>query len=145
MRGGKRENAGRKGYGKTKVYRLPIALEPKIKALLEEYKTEYDKKHRPKKLKNETVTLSKNESVTKSKEPIKPKNKAPTKEQVKFFVQWLTKNKFAKSLTEARKMTKTPILFKKAFLKYSEIAYDMNLAIPNEFEPLYVLYFEDIE
>ena len=132
MRGGKREGAGRKGYGKTKTYRLPIALEPEIKALLEKYKTEYENKQ-------QAVI----ENVTKSKEPIKPKNKAPTKEQVKFFVQWLTKNKFAKSLTEARKMTKTPILFKKAFLKYSEIAYDMNLAIPNEFEPLYDLYFED--
>lgn len=42
MRGGKREGAGRKGYGPTKTYRLPIALESDIQILLERYKAEYD-------------------------------------------------------------------------------------------------------
>ncbi len=134
MRGGKRIGAGRKSYGKTKTYRLPIALEPEIKALLEKYKTEYENKQQPD-----------IENVTKSKEPTKPSNKAPTKEQIKIFVQWLAENKFAKSLTEARKMTKNPILFKKAFSKYSEIAYDMKIEIPPEFEPLYDLYYPDNE
>ena len=41
MRGGKRANSGRKSVGKTKVYRLPVALEPLIKKALAEYKSSF--------------------------------------------------------------------------------------------------------
>lgn len=44
MHGGKREGAGRKSYGETKVYRLPVALEPEIKTMLEGYKADFDRR-----------------------------------------------------------------------------------------------------
>lgn len=144
MRGGKRENAGRKGYGKTKVYRLPIALEPKIKALLEEYKTEYDKKHRQEKLKNETVTLSKkespktratkNESVTKSITSEKSTIPRPSNKKKRAFKKWLIKHKWAKNQKESEEMTKTPEIFWINLAKYGNMAMDRNLRDPETYK-----------
>ena len=38
MRGGKRENAGRKGTGKTKTIRIPIEIESSVLKLIAEHK-----------------------------------------------------------------------------------------------------------
>lgn len=43
LKGGKREGAGRKNYGKTKVYRLPVAIEEPVFHILEEYKDFIDR------------------------------------------------------------------------------------------------------
>jgi len=107
MRGGKREGAGRKGYGKTKIYRLPIALDDEIQALLERHKASFNA---PKK---ETFDY-----VTNSKEPIKPIHPILNKEQLKVFRHWLIKRKYVKSMTEARKRTNTPKLCHETFLEY---------------------------
>jgi len=56
--GGKRMGSGRKGYGKTKVYRLPVALEPKIMAMLAEYKASFDRDKKENVLEFENVTSS---------------------------------------------------------------------------------------
>ena len=107
IRGGKREGAGRKGYGKTKVYRLPIALEEEIKILLENYKKTYKEENK-----------NKLDYVTKSIETIKPKYPVLNKSQLKRLRKLLINNNFAKSNTEARKKTNTPKLCKKMFLEY---------------------------
>ncbi len=137
MRGGKRKNAGRKSYGKTKVYRLPIALEPKIKALLEEYKTEYDKQHRPEKLKNDSVTLSKKESpsavetkkesVTKSIALEKSSIPKPSNKKKRAFKKWLIKHQWVKNQKEAEEITKTPELFWKNIAIFGNLAIDKHL------------------
>lgn len=111
MRGGKRENAGRKGYGKTKTYRLPIALEDKINALVEAHKHDKENPEKPA-----------FDSVTKSKARIVPMYPEFTKEQIRRFRIWLDLHKFAKNLTEARKMTETPRLTKETFLRCYKLA-----------------------
>jgi hypothetical protein len=103
MRGGKREGAGRKGRGITKVYRLPVELEPQIMKLMERHKNNaFD-------------------SVTKSKVRIKPDIPRPTGEQLKRLQIWLTLHKFARSPTEARKMTNTNKKVQEAVLKCTKI------------------------
>lgn len=104
MRGGKREGAGRKRGGITKIYRLPVEIEPQIIELV--------KKHKSKDL----------NSVTKSKDLVKPSIVMPNDEQLKRLQIWLRLHKFAKSPTEARKMTETNKKTNDAVLKYSEIA-----------------------
>ena len=109
MRGGKREGAGRKGLGKTKIYRLPIAIEDQVLKLLSDYKAELNTKPDEK---------PRFENVTKSKEPIKPAFPRLNKDQLKRFQDWLIDNKFAKSKAETRYMTQTPKACKTTFLKY---------------------------
>lgn len=104
MRGGKREGAGRKSGGITKIYRLPVELEPQIMELV--------KKHKSKAL----------NSVTKSKDPVKPSIVMPNDEQLKRLQTWLTLHRFAKSPTEARKITETSKKTRDTVLKYTEIA-----------------------
>jgi hypothetical protein len=121
MRGGKREGAGRKGYGPSKAYWLPVALEPEIVAMMEKYKKEY---HKP----NENIGNQKepeetqNDSLRKSKVPVKPIFPILNKEQVKRLQDWLLKYKFVKKTTEARKLTATPRLCQETFLKYAPFA-----------------------
>lgn len=105
MRGGKREGAGRKGrgLGKTKVYRLPIELEPQIIELLNKYK-------------NGNL-----ESVTKSIDTKKSNTIKPTHEQIKRLQIWLLLHEFSKSHTEGRKLTASNKI-KETVLKCSEIA-----------------------
>lgn len=104
MRGGKREGAGRKSGGITKIYRLPVELEPQIMKLV--------KKQKSKAL----------NSVTKSKDPVKPSIVMPNDEQLKRLQIWLFMHEFAKSPTEARKITETAKKTHDAVLKYTEIA-----------------------
>ena len=70
MRGGKREGAGRKGYGPSKAYWLPIALESEIQTLLERYKAEYERNPQEKasfdSLRESKSTI---EKLSKSKKP----------------------------------------------------------------------------
>jgi hypothetical protein len=109
MRGGKREGAGRKGFGETKIYRLPVELEPEIMALLAKHKA---------KVKPEQTNI---DSVTQSKPPIRPKFPILNKTQIKLMKDWLLRNGFAKSTTEARKMTESPKLCYDSFHKYIHI------------------------
>jgi len=102
MRGGKREGAGRKGSGTTKVYRLPIELEPQIMELVKKYKD------------------GSFETVTKSKDRIKPKLIQPNSEQIRRLQRWLSVHEFVRSETEARKITANHILIKKTVLDCSE-------------------------
>jgi len=106
MRGGKREGAGRKGYGKTKMYRLPVALDDEIQALLKKHKANFNAK-------KETF-----DCVSNSKEPIKPIHPILNKEELKCFRHWLIKRKHVKSMSEARKLTNTPRLCHETFIKY---------------------------
>ena len=109
MRGGKRENAGRKGTGKTKTIRIPIEIEPSVMKLIAEYKTNLNA------LPEEKSIF---DSVTKSKQSIKPMFTILTKEQIKRFQDWLIDNNFAKTRTEARKKSSTPKLCKRTFLEH---------------------------
>lgn len=109
MRGGKREGAGRKGLGKTKIYRLPIAIEDQVLKLLNDYKAGLNSKP------DEKTNF---ENVTKSKELIKPIFPILKKEQIKRFQDWLIDNNFIKTRAEARKITDTPRLCKKTFLEF---------------------------
>ncbi|MDD1608696.1 MAG: hypothetical protein LUQ18_09425 [Methylococcaceae bacterium] len=102
MRGGKREGAGRKGNGTTKVYRLPVELEPHIMELLNKYKNNALK------------------SVTKSKDLVKPSLIQPTDEQIKRLQIWLETYNFAKSSTEARKITANRQSIKNTVLECKE-------------------------
>jgi hypothetical protein len=105
MRGGKREGAGRKGNKTTKVYRLPIELEPHIMELLNKHK-------------NNSLN-----SVTESKDRVKPsliKPTQPNSEQIKRLQIWLEVHEFVKNQTEARKVTTNYLLIKKKALDYSE-------------------------
>lgn len=104
MRGGKREGAGRKVGEIKKNYRLPIELEPQIMELV--------KRHESKAL----------NSVKKSKDPVKPRISMPNDEQLKRLQIWLYLHEFAKSQTEARKMTETSKKTRDTVLKYAEIA-----------------------
>ena len=128
MRGGKREGAGRKGYGKTKIYRLPIALEPDILRLVEDYKASF---YTPK---EKTF-----DSVTKSKQPEKPIFPILNKEQLKHFRSWLIKYHFVKSAREARKKTENPRLCKNTFLEYISIVGDGAAAEIEAIAKLYVI------
>lgn len=101
MRGGRREGAGRKAkYGKTKVYRLPEAIEPQIMEILEKYKEDLD-------------------SVTESKVLVDKGIQPLSKQERKTMENWLLKNRFARSRTEARKAMKTPKTIKKTMTKYA--------------------------
>lgn len=102
MRGGKREGAGRKGSGTTKVYRLPIELEPQIIELVKQHKS------------------GSFETVTKSKDRVKPSIVQPTDEQIKRLQIWLETYNFAKSSTEARKMTANRQSIKNTVLECKE-------------------------
>ncbi|MDP2902287.1 MAG: hypothetical protein Q8N96_04165 [Methylovulum sp.] len=107
MRGGKREGAGRKRKEPTKMYRLPVEMEDKIKAMLEDQNTEKQNDRK---------------AIQKSKEPVKPIFPILTNEQKRRLRIWLTLHKFAKDLTEARKITNTPKLTKETVLKHYEMA-----------------------
>lgn len=105
IRGGKREGAGRKGSGTTKVYRLPVELEPHIMELLNKHK-------------NNVLN-----SVTESKDRVKPSLIQPTQpnsEQIKRLQIWLEVHEFVRNKTEARKITANYILIKKTVLDCSE-------------------------
>lgn len=110
MRGGKRENSGRKGYGPGKSYWLPIALEPEIKKLLEKHKAEYGK--------TEPEEKPAFDFIRKSKDSAIPKFPILNKDQVKRLQKWLTIVYPGISPTKARKMTANPRLCKESFLKY---------------------------
>lgn len=113
MRGGKRDGAGRKGIGPCKSYWLPIAIEEKIKKLVDEYKAELGKKPEEK-----TVFEKQKESIG----LIKPEHPRLNNEQLKRFQSWLINCKFAKSKTEARKMTETAKKCHETFIKFIYLA-----------------------
>jgi len=125
MRGGKREGAGRKRKEPTKIYRLPISLEAKIKELIaNENSTNTTKSNNRKKLQ-------------KSKNTINPIYPIPTKEQQRRLRIWLTLHKFTKNLTQSRKITNSPKLTKKTVLKYYELAGEKHNWIINDIMNLY--------
>lgn len=127
MRGGKRKGAGRKGAGPSKAYWLPIALEEKIKGLLNEYRAEL----------NEKQTFEKQkESKDSVKLDISP---ILNKEQLKRFQKWLVSCKFAKSMTEARKLTETPDKCHKTFIKYIHLTEDYDVLKINDIIELYAI------
>lgn len=130
MRGGKRDGAGRKGIGPCKSYWLPIELEGKIKKLVDEYRAELDKKP------EEKATFEKQkESIS----PIKPENQMLNDEQLKRFQNWLIKYKFAKSKTQARKMTETPQKCHETFLEYIHLPSDSELMGIQDIMELYAI------
>lgn len=118
MRGGKREGAGRKGL-KTKVMRIPIDLESQVLKLIEEHK--------------ERLLIP----VTESKECAKPEFPALSKEQLKSLREWLIKERFAKSATDARNQTKTPIQCRKTYSKYIHLSGDKSLNAIAEIMEMY--------
>ena len=134
MRGGKREGAGRKGYGQTKTYRLPIALEPEITKLLKKYKAGLDRKRE--------VEATKLDSVTKSKEHIKPVFPVLNRHQLKTLRAWLVDNKFVPK-HQVKKLTNTPKSCKEAYLKYTEVYFSYHDEIKGKMINLCELYCVD--
>jgi len=110
MRGGKREGSGRKGNGLTKVYRLPVDIEPQIIELVKKYKSR------------------RFDSVTKSKSLDKPIPLC-NKEQLQRLRYWLKFNGYAASPTEARKMTDTAKKTQDVVLKLFDFETRLNWAI----------------
>lgn len=115
MRGGKRDGAGRKGIGPCKSYWLPIALEEKVKKLVDEYRAELNQK---------TEEKPAFEKQKKSIGLIKPEHPRLNDEQLKRFQNWLITWKFARSKTETRKMTETPKKCHETFIKFIHLADD---------------------
>jgi len=124
MRGGKRVGAGRKGYGETKVYRLPVALESEIFKLVEAYKLSHET--------NQVTPL-----VSECHET--PMFPVLSKKQLTDFRQWLIGQKFAKGLIDARKQTESPLLCKKTFLKFIHTAEESSLYAISEIMEFYVV------
>ncbi|MDP1620069.1 MAG: hypothetical protein Q8M12_03675 [bacterium] len=116
MRGGKREGAGRKGFEQTKTIRIPIELEPKIIELVAKYKASLNREQK-----------TSFESVTKSKEPINTGIPVLNDDQKKRFQIWLIKHRYAKNISEALKMTKTPELCRYTLIKYQQYANESDM------------------
>jgi predicted transcriptional regulator len=109
MRGGKRQGAGRKGYGPSKTYRLPIALEPQIIAMMEKYKAEQPLAS--------SLEKPEFETVTESKEPVITKSQYINAYQIERLQKWLLKRGYAKSRNQAKQMTETRTACNETFRK----------------------------
>lgn len=117
MRGGKREGAGRKSNGTTKIYRLPIELEAQIKALVENHKTK---------------TLK---DVTKSISPVKPEILELSKEQKMRIKRFLIGRKVARNGESADKMLESPARSKNVIRELMEkMNYRDSIRIKDIFE-----------
>lgn len=130
MRGGKRDGAGRKGIGPCKSYWLPIALEEKVKKLVDEYKAELGKKTEEK-----PIFEKQKESIS----PIKPEHSRLNAEQLKRFQNWLISCNFAKSKTQARKMTETPRKCHETYMEYIHLPEDNQLIGIQDILELYAI------
>jgi transketolase len=124
MHGGKREGAGRKGYGKTKVYRLPIELDGEIQELLKKHKENYK---------------AKKEKVTNSRKEYNSKYPTLNKEQLLKLQSIMVEYGYAKSKTQARKLTNTPKNCRKAFLEVIEDMSDEKYKKLSEIAELYIV------
>jgi hypothetical protein len=127
MHGGKRDGAGRKGLYPTKTIRIPIELESKIAVLVDEYKA------------NLTKEKPELDSVTKSKAPVMPRFPVLNKGQLTRLQKFLMNSNFAKSKTEARKLTDNPKLCHQTFLKYIHLANDHETIIIEDILKLYAI------
>lgn len=131
MRGGKRERAGRKGYGPTKIYRLPVALEQQIAVLLADYKAGLTAAIAP--------DNSLFENVTESKDRVTPMFPVLTKDQLRRFRQWLVMAGFIHTMTDARKRTDNPRRCQATFLTYAPYLDQVAVTTIEDILALYVV------
>jgi len=98
MKGGKRIGAGRKPSEESKRIRVPLGILNEVERIIEKYKKEVEAKKAvfEKRVKNQTPVL--------------------TKEEINILQGVMLDNDYAKSKTQARKMTNTPKKCREVFL-----------------------------
>jgi hypothetical protein len=122
MRGGKRIGAGRKCTEESKRIRVPLGILNKVERLIEKYKRENEDKK---------TALEKRDN-----------NQTPilTKEQLIIFQSVMLDFGYAKSKTQARKLTNTPQKCKAVFLDVVHKLSDNQFERLNDIRELYKVH-----